>query len=155
MCFSCELFKGTISREWFTTKPKPLQNRFKEMLINARGAINTDGQVRLKPQHEGLAQLIEGFEQALKEQKSVNLGDMFHSLIQPPWGFNIASAGLVLGIFLCARLDNTALIFKGQHVAAAVRRPFTGISRGFWRMKKPAASENGWPVCSLPAIQLR
>lgn len=115
-----ELFKGTISHEWFSTKPKPLQNRFKEVLINAWGAINTDGQVRLKPQHEGLAQLIEGFEQALKEQESVNLGDMFHSLIQPPWGFNIASAGLVLGILLCARLDNTALIFKGQQVAAAV-----------------------------------
>ncbi len=115
-----ELFKGTMNHEWFTTKPRPLQNRFREVLINKWEAINDDGRARLTPRQPVLKQIIRAFDNTLKTNQTLNLGDMFNSLVSPPFGFNAASAGLVMGLFLCARMENIALLINHKSVSVAV-----------------------------------
>jgi len=63
--------------------------------------------------------IIAAIEKEVKSKEIVNIGAIFNSLIKPPFGCNIASAGLVIALFLAPRQDNTAILLHGEKVTAS------------------------------------
>jgi hypothetical protein len=114
-----ELFKGKLDYEWYASSSKEIQNRTKTVLTNA-WSVFEDKKIALFPGHSGLKAIIEVFDAELKTQKSLNLGEMFKKLVMPPYGFNIASAGLVLGIFISPRLETIGFLYQGKSITPSV-----------------------------------
>jgi hypothetical protein len=110
-----ELFKGKLDFGWFTERPKRLRNRIEAVLVNA-WQVFSEKKIALIPGHPGLAEIIGEFDNALKERNELNAGAMFQQLLAPPYGFNIASAGLVIGVFICPRQEMIALLYDGRSI---------------------------------------
>ncbi len=110
-----ELFKGKLDFGWFTERPKRLRNRIEAVLLKAWQAFS-EKKIALIPGHPGLAEIIREFDNALKERNELNAGAMLEQLLAPPYGFNIASAGLVIGIFICPRQEMIALLYDGRSI---------------------------------------
>lgn len=72
------------------------------------------------PKHKGLREIIEELDAELKTQKSLNLGRVFDMLAMPPYGFNTASAGLAIGLFLAPRIETIGILYEGNSVTPSV-----------------------------------
>lgn len=110
-----ELFSGSLNHEWIATQRPETQNRATR-LLKTWGAMGDDGLVRLHPRHQKFGVLITEIEERLEEEKVLNLGKLFNNLISTPYGFNLASAGLTLGVFLAPRSDVSVLVFEDQDI---------------------------------------
>ena len=115
-----ELFKGNVNDEWISNRGPKLQNRAKNVLIRTWRALNETGKIGYYPQEPNLKEIVEIFEKRLEETQQLNLGQMARELIAPPYGFNIASAGLLMGIFISPRAASLALSWKGENIAWSV-----------------------------------
>lgn len=113
-----ELFKGTLNHEWLTEQQqKQIQNRFETVIKESWQAIDeTSGEISRYPKDHKIRSLISGIELMIEEEASLNLGELFWQLISPPFGFNNASACLLLGIFISPRRESLALIYQGKSI---------------------------------------
>lgn len=114
-----ELFKGTLNYDWISSRPPQMQNRARAMLLagtSGWGVLGDDGELVRYPAHRGVREIIVELDNRLKDEGSLNLGNMLEMLVAPPFGFNIASAGILMGSFVAPRQDSVALRFQGQEV---------------------------------------
>lgn len=124
---TAELLKGTLNHEWIATQTMQTQNRAKTLLRHW-GVVGEDGEIRLHPTHQGLREIIISLDGELKTAKVINLRHVFDKLIAPPCGFNIASAGLILGIFLASRREIAVFVLHDQDIARVswIKQAFSG-----------------------------
>lgn len=111
------LIQGQLNHDWISTKPAQIRNRVTTLLSKKRqswGGLGDDGYITLLPENTNIRFVILEIEKKLKSQGSVNIGEIFNTIIKPPFGCNIASAGLVISLFLAPRQDNTAIIFNNE-----------------------------------------
>ncbi len=138
--FTRELFLGNLDREWIAACNSQQKNRAYKVLDETWGAIDHDGSVRFKPINLGVCEIIELLEGLLNDadengnNKPMNLGAAMRILCNPPYGCNIASAGLLLALFIGRRKDSINL-FKDQKVISlenwlsdAIRKNFLNLS---------------------------
>ncbi|WP_242848798.1 hypothetical protein [Syntrophomonas palmitatica] len=80
--------------------------------------------LRLKPRDESLRKIIELLENLLQSgednHEALNLGRVMRLLCAPPYGCNIASAGLILALFVGKRRNNLNLLRESQVVSIDV-----------------------------------
>jgi len=115
MALTSELLNGTLDFQTASGKPPKEKNRALEVLKNTWKIFNTDGQVSRRPAYDVARAIISEWEGQLKEKDGqLNLGTALKSVCKPPFGTNIASAGLLLGVFIRARKNDFAVIFDGQ-----------------------------------------
>lgn len=122
-----ELFKGTLDYDWISSRPPQMQNRARAMLLagtSGWGVLGDDGELVRYPAHRGVREIIVELDNKLKDEGSLNLGSMLEMLVAPPYGFNIASAGMLMGSFVAPRQDSVALRFHGQDIT-----PVTWINK--------------------------
>ena len=85
------------------------------------GVFDKDGSLRLKPRDANLRKIIELLESHLQPSEEgpglLNLGFAMRLLCAPPFGCNIASAGLILALFIGKRRNNLNLLQNDQLVA--------------------------------------
>lgn len=119
--FTRDLFTGFLDKERiFSLKAKQI-NRANEVLVKTWQVFEDDGSLRLKPLNKLIRNAVELIEEHLNAaedangQKRLNLGTMIRILCAPPFGYNIASAGLVLGIFY-GRRKNILHITFGEEI---------------------------------------
>lgn len=119
--FTRQLFLGFLDRNWLMTQAAQQKNRGEKVLDNAWGVFDNDGSLRLKPRDESLRKIIEMLEGLLQPGEdssgSLNLGYVMRLLCSPPYGFNIASAGLVLALFIGKRRNNINLLLNQQLIS--------------------------------------
>ncbi|MCR4440639.1 MAG: hypothetical protein QHH10_00345 [Peptococcaceae bacterium] len=121
--FTRELFKGTLNRDWISACNQQQRNRAYDVLDESWGAIDDDGSIRLKPKNPAVRNIIEYLESELNttcdtdDTKSMNLGEIMRVLCAPPYGCNIASAGLLLGLFIGKRRDIINLFFNNNTIS--------------------------------------
>ena len=120
-----ELLTGNLNHDWIATQTAQTQNRASRIL-RSWDVIGGDGLITMYPKHQKFGRLISFIEDKLKKEKLLNVGQLFKELISPPYGFNIASAGLALGIFLAPRQNTVLLVVDDQDVS-----PGTWISQAF------------------------
>lgn len=113
------LIQGQLNHDWISTKPAQIRNRITTLLSKNRqswGGLGDDGYIALLPENTNIRFIILNIEKELKSKGTANIGEIFNTLIKPPFGCNIASAGLVISLFLAPRQDNTAIIFNNDKI---------------------------------------
>ena len=116
------MIQGQLNHDWISTKPTQTRNRVNALLGKKRqgwGGLGNDGRIALLPDNQKVRFIIAAIEKEVKSKETVNIGAIFNSLIKPPFGCNIASAGLVIALFLAPRQDNTAILLHSEKVTAS------------------------------------
>ncbi len=132
-----ELLNGNLNHDWISTQAPNTLNRAKR-LLKSWDVMGGDGQIDLYPRHTKFNELISSIEDQLKNEKLLNVGQLFEKLIAPPYGFNIASAGLIFGVFLAPRQDIAVLNVDEQNISSGawISKAFSGNFLKFKQLQK-------------------
>jgi hypothetical protein len=119
--FTRQLFMGLLDRNWLMTQAAQLKNRGEKVFDTSWGVFDKDGSIRLKPRDANLRKIIELLESYLQPSEdgpgALNLGFAMRLLCAPPYGCNIASAGLILALFIGKRRNSLNLLQNNQLVS--------------------------------------
>jgi hypothetical protein len=121
------LFQGDLTHDWIQARPAQMQNRARALLLaNGWDVIGPDGHVQLLPKHREAASIFRALQDSLDKNDGLALGQELRNLCLPPFGCNLASAGLLLGLFISARRDKLAFTLSGK-----ATNPSAWISQAF------------------------
>lgn len=99
-----ELIRGNLSYNEVMAKAVRDKNRANEVLNKCWQIFLTNGDVGQRPTQENVRAIFSAWENSLRAHGgSIPLTDLLIIACRPPFGANIASAGLLLGVYLCAR----------------------------------------------------
>jgi hypothetical protein len=110
---------GKLNDDWIRSKDTKLQNRAIGLLVKTWKFINESGELSPVTGHSGLNRIIGEIDQQLKESKQLSLYELTLSLIRPPYGFNLASGGLVIAYFLGKTTPAKQLNFNGEDLGVS------------------------------------
>ncbi len=121
------LFQGDLTHDWIQARPAQMQNRARALLLaSGWDVIGPDGHVQLLPKHREAASIFRALQESLDKNHGLALGQEIRNLCLPPFGCNLASAGLLLGLFISARRDKLAFTLSGK-----ATNPSAWISQAF------------------------
>jgi len=113
--FTSELLNGVLDYTTVEGKAIKEKNRALEVLSNTWKIFSKNGSVSRRPAYDIARAIIQEWEDQLIEKGgSMSLGNAIKSVCKPPFGANIASAGLLLGVFIRARKNDFSVIANGQ-----------------------------------------
>ncbi|MBN1182793.1 MAG: hypothetical protein JXB49_10930 [Bacteroidales bacterium] len=112
--FIVNLIKGQFSHSWYTSQHIRMKNRADTVLSKKWKVLSRDGSVAFKPQNELISSIVSDIETQIKSGKNINLADLFSQYCLPPYTGNIASIGLILGVYCAPRHESLSIIFNGQ-----------------------------------------
>lgn len=104
--FTGDLFLGNLDNERIAQYNPQQRNRAVSVIKNSWGAIDADGSVRQIPSNKNIAEIFEGLDEVLERKQRMNLGGQVRRICKPPYGCNIASAGMLIALFIGARKDS-------------------------------------------------
>jgi len=119
--FTRQLITGRFDREWISTATPAQQNRAHKVLVDLWGILDSDGTLRLKPMNKVLREIVELLTDKLSaackgETEPLNLGTVMEILCSPPYGCNVASAGLIIALFIGSRRNEVNLLKDGVSI---------------------------------------
>ena len=115
---SAELLQGRLDWSAVIAKPAKDQNRATSVLRESWGVFAKNGTIRTRPEHPTLKLITEKWDNQLATgEKKLLLQDALKMLCAPPYGANIASAGLFIGVFVSARLEKLSIVKDGQPIS--------------------------------------
>ncbi len=121
--FTKELLLGNLDRDWISARSVQQRNRAYEVLDRSWGVLGSDGSVRMIPSNEAVRSIIELMESQLggaetsEAKKPMNMGKVTRLLCAPPYGCNIASAGMILALFVGRRKNELNLMKDNQTIS--------------------------------------
>lgn len=121
------LFQGILDHNWIQARPQQMQNRARSLLFdNGWDVVGQDGHIQTLPRHREAAAIFRALQETLERNQGLVLGTEIRSLCLPPFGCNLASAGLLLGLFISARRAKLAFSLSGNDI-----NPSAWISQAF------------------------
>jgi hypothetical protein len=131
-----ELLIGKLDYDGVLSKPIKIKNRALTVLKNSWDIFAQDGNVRTMPTQKTVKQIIDGWDNVLENgDRKLPLRESILQLCRPPFGANIASAGLLFGVFVAARFEKVCIVLEekqysiSQFVQQGIfRRKFLDIS---------------------------
>lgn len=115
-----QLLMGKLDYDAVMGKPVKVKNRAVRVLSESWGIFSKNGGVRKRPNHSTIRSLTAKWDDVLSgEERRLPVGQLMQDLCMPPYGANIASAGLLLGAFVAPRVDNLVVVRDGQQYAIA------------------------------------
>ena len=121
------LFQGILNQDWIQARPAQTQNRANSLLkANGWDVLGKDGHIQSLPRLREAAAIFRTLQETLEKNQGLVLGSELRNLCLPPYGCNLASAGLLLGLFIAARRDKLAFNLSGSDT-----NPSTWISQAF------------------------
>lgn len=126
--FTIELFSGSLNQAWISARNVQQRNRAVTVLHKSWQVLAQDGSIRKIPGNKSVGKIVEWLDSKLKKESRLNLGIIARQLCKPPYGCNIASAGMLLGVFAAARKDKIAFVRRGSTVGVEnwLREAFQG-----------------------------
>lgn len=113
-----ELLQGRLDWNSIMAKPAKEQNRATSVLRESWGVFAINGAVRTRPEHPVLRRITEKWDtQLANEEQRIQLQDAIKKICGPPFGANIASAALFLGVFISPRCDKLSVIKSGKSIS--------------------------------------
>ena len=115
-----DLLQGRL--DWNSVMVKPImdKNRATAVLRDAWGVFAKNGTVRTRPEHPVVRSLTEKWDEMLaSDDKRILLQEAIKKLCAPPYGANVASAGLFFGVFIAPRLEKLSIVKSGQTLSVA------------------------------------
>jgi hypothetical protein len=110
-----ELLNGKLDWQSIMAKPIREKNRAKTVLNDTWGIYTSKGDIAKRPKYKILRSLTEKWDNVIKEKNKISIEEIMKGLLQPPYGANIASAGLILGVYFAAR-KNIIIVNNGQQM---------------------------------------
>lgn len=108
------LVKGEFNDEWIQSRPVRLRNRAGQVLANEWKILDQSGNVTSVPGNPKVKAALEHMDAWHKDDPERTLEQTRKALFSPPFGLNIASAGLLLGVFLGRRVPRWRILITGQ-----------------------------------------
>jgi len=118
LALTSELLQGRLDWNGITAKPIRIKNRAVVVLQECWGIFaQNNGSVKTRPAHPVIRSLSEKWDEMLSSnEKRITLNKSFRELCAPPYGANLASAGLFLGVFLSPRLNKITIVRAGKPI---------------------------------------
>ena len=115
-----ELLLGKLDFNGIIAKPVKSKNRAVTVLKETWGIFNKNGDVSRRPTYPIIRTITEKWDDALGgDNKRLPIEDALRVLCRPPYGANIASAGLLLSVFVAPRSDKLVVLRDGQQLAVS------------------------------------
>ena len=115
-----ELLLGKLDYDVVMSKPVQVRNRAVTVLQESWGIFARNGSVRPRPSHRTLSAITTKWEGKLSgDERRLPVGKILQELCRPPYGANIASAGLLFGAFVAQRVDKLVVVRGGQQYAVS------------------------------------
>ncbi len=113
-----ELFQGILDYDKILAKPAKDKNRALTVLKNHWGIFTKEGSISRRPKDPIVRAISEKWDDQLQSDKNhFYIGKAIKEICRPPYGANIASAGLLLGVYIAPRINNLVAQLNGQQVA--------------------------------------
>ena len=98
-----ELMHGKLDYDGIIAKPVKTKNRAVTVLKDSWGIFNKNGSISRRPTNSVIRSLTEKWDDALSKEQRLPIAEVFKQICRPPYGANIASAGLFLGVYIAPR----------------------------------------------------
>ena len=118
-CFdlTSELLYGRLNYNQILAKPVKVRNRAIAVLNETWAVFNKDGSISRRPGYEHILELFEKWDEILNKDNEIVIESMLKELLMPPYGANIASAGLILGVYINPRIDELMVLSDGTMIS--------------------------------------
>ena len=115
------LFQGILNLDWIQARPPQMQNRARALLFdNGWDIVGQDGQIQILPRLREAASIFRALQDTLEKNQGLVLGTEIRNLCMPPVGCNLASAGLLVGLFVSGRREKLAFSLSGHDLNPSV-----------------------------------
>ena len=115
-----ELLRGSLDYDAVIAKPVKVKNRAVSVLKGSWSVFTKTGKISRRPRHPIARAVTEKWDDILQSDKNrFIVGEVLKQLCLPPYGANIASAGLLLGVFVAPRCEKLAIVRDGQQYAVS------------------------------------
>lgn len=116
-----QLFLGGFDHDWIAGCAPCIRNRAHHVLVESWQTLRADGRLMTWPGNQAVRRLVDLLDSWLERGADgspgqLGLGRAFRTLCAPPYGCNVASAGVVLAYFFGARKECLSLMRGGQWV---------------------------------------
>lgn len=108
------LIGGEVNDEWIQSRITQLRNRATQVLVQAWRALDRDGNLSFEPENNDVSAVLKTMDHWHLDEPGRSLEVTRRALISAPFGFNIASAALMLGLFLARRRPRRRLLLDGK-----------------------------------------
>ncbi len=129
-----ELIQGKLDYNGIIAKHIRIKNRAITVLKDTWNIFSKNGSISKRPSNPIIRSITEKWDERLQTE-GLSLSDAIKQLCQPPYGANIASAGLIMGIYIAPRHERLMVmkadkplsisqwldegIFKGRFISLA------------------------------------
>lgn len=111
------LFGREVSQAWLQIQQTRMQNRVRTVLGHSWGVLALDSRVKPIPDNSQVRDVLEKLEDAHKLDPQRTLGDDLAMLIQPPFGCSLASASLLIALFVGKSLPPRAIRYQNDGIS--------------------------------------
>lgn len=113
-----DLLRGNLDYDAVISKPVKVKNRALTTLNNSWDVFTQTGKISRRPKNPVIRKVTEKWDEILQsDNEHFLLGEVLRRLCLPPYGANIASAGLLLGVFVAPRSEQLVIVRDGQQYA--------------------------------------
>lgn len=115
-----ELLLGRLDYDAVIARPVRLRNRALTTLKESWGIFTRSGAVSRRPAFPAIRLITEKWDEILaSDERRLSPADAIRQLCRPPYGANLASAGLLLSVFVAPRSSKLAVVRDGQQLAVS------------------------------------
>ena len=115
---TADLLLGHLDWNSAISKPVKIKNRAVAVLKDSWEIFAQNGKVRARPGQPVLRALTEKWDDLLNSgDRKLSVKNAMREICYPPYGANIASAGLFLGVFIAPRIEKLAVVRSGQTIS--------------------------------------
>lgn len=110
------LFGREVSGAWLDVQVVRLQNRVRTLLANSWGVLDQQGRVKAVAGNPAVKSLLDRLEKDHKKVPSRALAEDLEMLLRPPYGCNLASAAILLGLFVGKTTPPRAIQYQAEGI---------------------------------------
>lgn len=111
------LFGREVSQAWLQVQQVRMQNRVRTLLGSSWGMLTLDGKIKPIPEHPQVRDVLQQLEAAHKADPQRTLGDDLALLTRPPYGCSLASASLLIALFVGRSLPPRAIRYQNEGIS--------------------------------------
>lgn len=110
-----ELLQGSLDYDVILAKPPKTKNRAIRVLKKEWQVFTNDGRIGKLPIQSVARSIVAAWDKDLTSGNAgLSIASALRQACQPPFGANIASAGLLLGVFMTFRISKLAILHEGK-----------------------------------------
>ena len=110
------LFGKEVSAAWLDVQKVQLQNRVKLLLGRSWGVLDHQGKIANVPTNPAVKEVLGELEKSHKKYPERTLAEDLHYLLMPPYGCNLASAAILLGLLVGRTAPLRAIHYQGEGI---------------------------------------